>query len=896
VTTLKLGYTNPLNDTFGAHPNFGGPLDLNDGQTFVLVSPDGLELPPPPRTLVPAGNIRTQGERVMRSVYRRNREVVARLILGPGSSYSSLVPSVRSLVAWLSGPPLLPLTIQFQQTGAAAPVYLDVVGCAHDIPEDESQWLRLQFEPIELVFICRPGMRGDRVTLQNLVNNPGFDQGSGPAVVVFNDSLANSDAYSAGSVASSILTLTTGQTAAFGSPAWGAINQWQVRFQWATGLTGTFYLHRVDANNSLYVSVTTGTFALYHQVAGTAHLLATGNTTLVNGTWYWVQVTQFPSVSGDPPYLTAKLLNDSAGAPGTQVVNGLQSAAAYDGVTALVGRPAIGASGGTLNVGGAFSSVQQLALFGPGAWQFVSTGAGVCSGAWDGDQERGASGSAGVTYTGGPVSSLCAARIDLPPTGAVNAQWASYGGGAPAGTSAMPVTALDVLGVSAAVESSGLAATATVSLIVIEYDSNGNYLRQGTVQSKAGNLTNGAWLVLSGTYTTGASCAYVAAVLNVTDGTSGSANGILWCDNAQAWDQTSTGASSMPYCELRFHQSPAQLVVSGLLGDLPAAALLSWGTFLSSWAKGGTLNYAIGRRARVSAGALLVAPSIGFFGTAFTPQATAVLDSAGYGGYYVKATVGTGGWNPRAFSPKVADVLGVYHVVQRYQTHDISPTGVQVRAKTEEALDPWYTDVNTLKTLGTYYGPYQYPLSAGSVWTVSDAGQVAIPPFARGALRDDTLIYEIPRGEWVGTTAGGAEGDASWCCLLPVDGSLVLGVVNNPSNSPVAAVTNQYLWCYIDGLLTNRAGAYDGPGWTYSIEALAVPNPGHGGGGAGTQNTGAINVNSGGDPYLVLDPTLQLSGQSGGINQMVAYVSDQAGAVLPFYGELQYSPLYLYPR
>jgi hypothetical protein len=45
---------------------------------------------------------------------------------------------------------------------------------------------------------------------------------------------------------------------------------------------------------------------------------------------------------------------------------------------------------------------------------------------------------------------------------------------------------------------------------------------------------------------------------------------------------------------------------------------------------------------------------------------------------------------------------------------------------------------------------------------------------------------------------------------------------------------------------------------------------GHGGGGAGMQNTGAINVNSGGDPNAVLDPTPQLSGQSGGINQLVA--------------------------
>jgi hypothetical protein len=65
------------------------------------------------------------------------------------------------------------------------------------------------------------------------------------------------------------------------------------------------------------------------------------------------------------------------------------------------------------------------------------------------------------------------------------------------------------------------------------------------------------------------------------------------------------------------------------------------------------------------------------------------------------------------------------------------------------------------------------------------------------------------------------------------------------------------------------------------------------------QSTGVINVNSGADPYLLLDPTLQparQSGQSTGVNQFGAYVSDQAGAVLPFFAELAYSPLYLYPR
>ena len=83
MTTLKLGYTDPRTDVFGAHPVLGGPLDLNDGQTFALVSPEGLELPAPTRTVLPAGNIRTRGERVSRAIYARNREARATVILGP---------------------------------------------------------------------------------------------------------------------------------------------------------------------------------------------------------------------------------------------------------------------------------------------------------------------------------------------------------------------------------------------------------------------------------------------------------------------------------------------------------------------------------------------------------------------------------------------------------------------------------------------------------------------------------------------------------------------------------------------------------------------------------------------------------------------------------------------
>ncbi|MFI5271594.1 MAG: hypothetical protein ACHQ4H_01005, partial [Ktedonobacterales bacterium] len=72
-TTLKFGWTNPLTGSFGAHPSLGPVLDLNDSAAYTLLSPDGLVLAPPPRTVVPAGNIRTQGERAVRALYRQNR-------------------------------------------------------------------------------------------------------------------------------------------------------------------------------------------------------------------------------------------------------------------------------------------------------------------------------------------------------------------------------------------------------------------------------------------------------------------------------------------------------------------------------------------------------------------------------------------------------------------------------------------------------------------------------------------------------------------------------------------------------------------------------------------------------------------------------------------------------
>jgi hypothetical protein len=424
-------------------------------------------------------------------------------------------------------------------------------------------------------------------------------------------------------------------------------------------------------------------------------------------------------------------------------------------------------------------------------------------------------------------------------------------------------------------------------------------LRSGTLQTLtiAGGVqiawpAAGAWN-LSGNWTTGASCASADLQVEVADSTSGSANGTLWLDNAQAWDATRSGTTAMPYCELRFAQSPAPLVLTGLLGDLPAPAHVQLGSYVSGWARGGHLSYAVGRLGAYRPNAVLTGPSYGFYGALLTPQATPVLDAAGYGGCYVKASVDSGGWQPRAFSSRLADALGVYHLLARYRTFDASPTAVQLRVQADEALHDWYSDAGALGTLATYYGPYTTPLSAANTWTVADAGQLALPPFPAAALVDATQLQVIGRGLWVGSGAA-AEGDASWQCLLPVDGALLLGVLNYPSNNATATMTS-YVWVYVDGLLVSQGVATSGPATSYSLETGAQPNAAHAAGGAGTSITGTVNVNSGADPYLTLDPTLG-PWNGAGVNQAVGVIYDEAGTVLPLLTEVVYSPLYLQPR
>jgi hypothetical protein len=912
-TLLRLGWTDPRTGVFGAHPQLGGPLDLNDGVTYTLLD-ETLEIAPPPRELALSGNVRTAGERGLRGLYRHNRHVSARLTIGPMANVSDLAAAIRALGAWVSAPPALPVTLLWQPPGAASPIYLDAVGMASDIPTAERDWLRLQSEPVTLLLITRPGLRGDRVRLQNLVMNPGFEAPSGPGVVVFNDSFASASAYTtltvpAPTLAANQLTLQTGAVVGFGSPAWAAIQIWQVRVQYATGETLHLMLHYTDANNHLLCRFQSGSggFQMAQRVAGAYTALAQADVTLTNGAWYWLRITQFPGVAGNPPLVAATLYGDSAGAVGAQIAS-VGPCATYDAVTALAGSAALRCVAGPAVIGGAYTGVNQVSLFGPGSWSssdYLPTSAYSPNNyAWEQN--------AANTYPGGPVTSCGAARVDLAPAGLVNAAWYASPGLDPASVKlwGQPVAtpgAGDALACALWVKASGVSASCALTLLVNEYDSGGSFLRQSGPASHSG--ATAGWIQLSASVTTGVNTAYAVVGLGVADTSAAgaSANGTVWVDNVQVWDVTATGvaAGAMPYCELRFPQAPAQLLVSGLLGDLPAPCMAALGTYLTSWPLRSGLTWALARRATASAAARLVGTSVGLQSSntgLLAPSISSTLDSASYGGYYLTTTL-SNGFNPGAFSFAPAGALGVYHLFGRFWSAQTAANlpNVQVRDVTQQRTLAWFGASDLSDQTGQYNGPWTAPIAASSTWTLADAGQANVPALPAGALTGLTRGYLTPRAQWRDLSATSAASRANWQALLLVDGSLLLGAANNPANGPFG-VTSSWLWLYLDGLPVNRGGPSDDPAATLSIETATLSNPARGAGGPGAQSSGSIGVNSGADPYLTLDPTVVcppgtggLGAGGAGVNQFTALMADGAGAVLPVACDLIYTPLYLYP-
>ncbi len=179
-----------------------------------------------------------------------------------------------------------------------------------------------------------------------------------------------------------------------------------------------------------------------------------------------------------------------------------------------------------------YAACIRVSLFGPGGWQLdPSSGTPVGSAAWEGQGQSSAN-----TYPSGPVSSYGAGRFDAPPTAAWDILFHSYNGGTPTGTWAIPCSPSQQMAGSLYVKSNGLAGSASLSLVLREFDASGSLLRSSTLATLSGNQSS--WTQLAGTATTGAICAYVDLALRALDATSASANGTIWLDNAQLWNKT----------------------------------------------------------------------------------------------------------------------------------------------------------------------------------------------------------------------------------------------------------------------------------------------------------------------------------------------------------------------
>ncbi len=169
-----------------------------------------------------------------------------------------------------------------------------------------------------------------------------------------------------------------------------------------------------------------------------------------------------------------------------------------------------------------------------------------------------------------------------------------------------------------------------MSLVAREYDASGSLLRSGNIASHTGNLS--AWTQLSGTYTPGASCAWLDLACEAADSTANSANGIVWFDNAQLWNQTIHGRYGDAVVRPTGGGLARHAGHHGLVGDLPAPAFLAVGTYVTSLPTGGALSLYLGRKAPPRPRAQLVNVSYGAYSALFSPQGFGLLDSGGLWG------------------------------------------------------------------------------------------------------------------------------------------------------------------------------------------------------------------------------------------------------------------------
>jgi hypothetical protein len=880
----QLGYYNFLNDSFTLS------VDLNDGVNLELDEDagGGLDLPTPDIDVFSAGNMRMAGERVQGQNYAA-REITVDLMMGPQATYAALQAIIQSITKMQEAVRIAALqalsglasgsrvVLKLAPPGSATPLYADILAlhADHAAMGDAESWVRLVQDGITIECLCAPFLRGPRVTLMNALSNPGFEAPAQSYATVFNDGFATANAYtvqgSSPTLSANVLTLSASSSIQFGTSAWQAVAHWRLRWKWVTGLTALFDLHLVDTNNYTQVSCDGTNIYIKQTIAGVTTTLKTVAAALTSGNWYWVDITQFPNMPTVAPLVQAIIAADSAGAYGATVATAgpvvLGSASQV-----IAGVMRIGATAQAMSIGGAYSSVHFVQLFGPGGWTLFNNGTGLAVGSWNNSSANG--------YQGGPVTSYGAAALMAAPAGTLDAYWASanLSNTTTVQATALPASPGQVWNMAGWVISVGVGAGCVQALYLNEYDSGGNFLRSTSVGAVTG--AQGAYVQVSGQCTVGSSCAYIALLARATDGTTGSAGGVVTWDNMQLW--LNTYGATMPYCEMSMASAPGQIVLSGLLGDVPAPCHFMVGINPSggSIAPGTSLALYAGRRAQAGAGARLVGA-----GVVAAPDGvndSMVLDTSCWSGYRAVYKNVAGDYEPVFVSGQVGDCLGMYHLLLRAKVVDTPSTSQNMNALAYLLQSAWLGNAAHTDRLGVYQSPFIFPFT-GTGFTIVDAGQVTLPPFPLATMADPTQIYTTAAAQ---CTTASTEMDADWGALVPVDGDLLAAKFQPSSTTTLTG----WIWLYFDGLSMQNAGQAS---VGFSVESGPLANAAHAGGGA--YATVAPGVTSVGDAVPRIDPQVATV-NAAGVNQWVVVAYDSSANVLPIACMVSYAPLYLQLR
>jgi hypothetical protein len=880
---VQLGTYAPLTDSWTL------VLDLNDGQTLEMSAATGLSLPAPALEVYTTGNPRLVGERVTRANYG-SREMTVQCVLGPMATETALANVIKELtalqaqtlgpngaqVAGVSSTPRVALLVQ--PPGVAAPFYADVLALAHDLAGVGSAvaWTQLLQEGLTIELLCAPFLRGPRVTLDNLVLNPGMDQ-PGQTVIwadaATNGNFVNSYSVNAGSaptIASNTLTLTAGTDVSFGATTWQGVAQWAVAFTYLSAGTFTFWLHRSAANTGIEVTLSGGTLSIVTNVAGTTTTVASGSVTLTNNTRYWLVASALPYVNANAlaTLAQAQICTYASGAIGAGIGSAL--AGAITNTTLQAGQCGLAVAGASMAIssgGGTNPAANQVTLIGADGWTLNATNSdSAASPAWGGWDSA-------TTYPDGPWASQRALTVTAPPAGKLNATWtASKSAVTPSGTVIGRVWVLQT----------GLSSTASVTVALEQYTSGGTFISALTLATATATLIGSGWYALQGSATLASNCGLVALQCAVTDTTVGaSAHATLWADNAQL----NVGTALQPYTANRFNKAPAQIQFSGVVGDVAAPCQLAIGTSPAGagLAASGSLTLYAGRRALAGFGAQLV-------GTTLATGADGVnqillADATTWGGVQTQFHTGSANYEPLVTSGAVADYMGIYHLVTRLKMHDTPSANQNLQPLVYLLQNAWLGLASKTDRLGIFQGPLIFPFS-GTSWALVDVGQCALPPFALASQTSPTQVFVTVAAQ---TTTATSEMDADWGALLPVDGDVVAATFQN--NSTGVTLTG-WIWTYFDGLALHGAGLSSA---TWSLETAAIPNSTHAGGGTGIVNQPTPALIAVGDATPHADPNVATSAVSG-VNQWTVIVTDNSANILPVAVVLSYAPLYLEPR